>query len=150
MANQSKLKAWVRYDGTGTVVTGGPIFQASKPKVGKWKQINADLCCNPSGSTTTTTTTTIAAEPTAWAYLAYVNQSDACSLNTGFGPYTFYTAGSTLEVGTTVWADAALTIPFTETVFMGRPWMASTTPSNAYQLNFNGSTVTILSVYSCG
>lgn len=57
MANQSKLKAWVRYDGTGRVVTAGPIFQANKPKVGNWKQINSSLCCNPSGSTTTTTTT---------------------------------------------------------------------------------------------
>jgi hypothetical protein len=56
MANQSKLKAWVRYDGTNTVVTAGPIFRASKPKVGNWRQINADLCCNPSGTTTTTTT----------------------------------------------------------------------------------------------
>jgi len=57
MANQSKLKAWVRYDGTNTVVTAGPIFRASKPKVGNWRQINADLCCNPSSGTTTTTTT---------------------------------------------------------------------------------------------
>lgn len=47
MANQSKLKAWVRYDGTNTVVTAGPIFRADKPKVGNWRQINADLCCNP-------------------------------------------------------------------------------------------------------
>jgi hypothetical protein len=57
MANQSKLKAWVRYDGTNTVVTAGPIFRASKPKVGNWRQINADLCCNPVVNTTTTTTT---------------------------------------------------------------------------------------------
>lgn len=56
MANQSKLKAWLRYDGTGRVVTGGPIFQANKPKVGNWRQMNANLCCNPSGTTTTTTT----------------------------------------------------------------------------------------------
>ena len=150
MANQSKLKAWVRYDGTNTVVTGGPIFQANKPKVGNWRQINADLCCNPSGSSSTTTTTTIAAGPTTWSsYLIYVNQSDACSGNTGYGPYTFYTAGSTLEVGTTVWADAALTVPFTAAVFAGRPWVATSYASNAYLLNFNGSTVTISNIGNC-
>jgi hypothetical protein len=47
MANQSKLKAWLRYDGTGTVVLSGPIFSLNKPKDGNWKQMNADLCCNP-------------------------------------------------------------------------------------------------------
>ncbi len=58
MANQSKLKAWVRYDGTGRVISGGPIFQVNKPKVGNWKQIDANLCCNGGLTTTTTTTTT--------------------------------------------------------------------------------------------
>lgn len=89
MANQSKLKAWVRYDGTGTVVTGGPIFQASKPKVGKWKEMNANLCCNPSGSTTTTTTTASASltiaitatpcsTPSAFLEVILVAGSDIC------------------------------------------------------------------------
>lgn len=45
MANQSKLKAWVRVDGTGTVVLAGPIFSVNKPKDGKWKQISNSLCC---------------------------------------------------------------------------------------------------------
>lgn len=46
MANQSKLKAWVRVDGTGKVVTGGPILQVKKPTVGNWREINANECCN--------------------------------------------------------------------------------------------------------
>jgi len=46
MANQSKLKAYVRYDGTGRVIAGGPILQRFKPKVGNWVEIDASECCN--------------------------------------------------------------------------------------------------------
>jgi hypothetical protein len=46
MANQGKLKAFVRVDGTGKVVTGGPILQAKKPTVGNWREINRNECCN--------------------------------------------------------------------------------------------------------
>jgi hypothetical protein len=58
MANQSKLKAWVRHDGTGRVITGGPILQRFKPKVGNWVEIDASECCNYVPTTTTTTTAT--------------------------------------------------------------------------------------------
>ena len=68
MANQSKLKAWVRHDGTGRVITGGPILQRFKPKVGNWVEIDASECCNYVPTTTTstssTTTTTTTASPT--------------------------------------------------------------------------------------
>jgi hypothetical protein len=53
MATNNKLKAYVRYDGTGRVIAGGPILQRFKPKVGNWVEIDANECCN----TTTTTTT---------------------------------------------------------------------------------------------
>lgn len=56
MANQNKLKAYVRYDGTGRVIAGGPILQRSKPKVGNWVEIDASECCNYVPTTTTTTT----------------------------------------------------------------------------------------------
>lgn len=51
----SKLKAFVRYDGSGKIVPGGPILQANKPKVGNWKEIDSHLCCNPTTTSTTTT-----------------------------------------------------------------------------------------------
>ena len=41
MATNNKLKAYVRYDGTGRVL------QANKPKVGNWKRIQAYECCDP-------------------------------------------------------------------------------------------------------
>ncbi len=46
MANNNKLKAYVRYDGTGRVLPGGPILQRFKPKVGNWVEIDANQCCN--------------------------------------------------------------------------------------------------------
>ena len=59
--NNNKLKAYVRYDGTGRVVAGSLILQRFKPKVGNWQEIDAYECCNPTTTTTTTapaTTTT--------------------------------------------------------------------------------------------
>ena len=55
--NNNKLKAFVRFDGSGRIVPSSLIVQAFKPKVGNWKEIDAKECCN---YTTTTTTTTIA------------------------------------------------------------------------------------------
>lgn len=46
MASNNKLKAYVRFDGSGRIVPGSLILQKSKPKVGNWKQIRANECCN--------------------------------------------------------------------------------------------------------
>jgi len=68
MANNRKLKAYVRFDGTGRIIPGSLILQRSKPKVGNWKETPAYLCCNDTTTTTTTvaptTTTTTTEEPT--------------------------------------------------------------------------------------
>ena len=42
----SKLKAFVRYDGTNRIVPGGPILQRSKPKNGVWEEIGVNDCCD--------------------------------------------------------------------------------------------------------
>lgn len=58
MANSNnRLKAYVRYDGTGRVIAGSLILQRFKPKVGNWQEIDANECCNYVPTTTTTTTT---------------------------------------------------------------------------------------------
>jgi hypothetical protein len=46
MASNNKLKAYVRYDGSGRVIPGSLILNRFKPKVGNWKEINANECCN--------------------------------------------------------------------------------------------------------
>ena len=48
MGNKKSLNAYVRYDGTGRVVSSGNILQRFKPKDGNWKQIGAYECCDPS------------------------------------------------------------------------------------------------------
>jgi len=55
MATNNKLKAYVRYDGTGSVISGSLILQRFKPKVGNWVEIDANECCNYVPTTTTTT-----------------------------------------------------------------------------------------------
>jgi len=53
--NSRPLRAFVRFDGSGRIVAGSLILRKNKPKVGKWKEIQAYECC-----VFTTTTTTIA------------------------------------------------------------------------------------------
>lgn len=67
--NNNKLKAFVRFDGSGRIVPSSLIVQAFKPKVGNYQEIDAKECCNYTTTTTTTaapttTTSTTAAEPT--------------------------------------------------------------------------------------
>jgi hypothetical protein len=62
--NSRPLKAYVRFDGSGRIVAGSLILRKNKPKVGKWKEIPAYECCNPTTTSTTTavlTTTTTTA-----------------------------------------------------------------------------------------
>jgi len=58
--NRKDLKAYVRYDGKGRVVAGSLVLRRSMPKVGRWVEVPAYECCEPTTSTTTTTTTIIA------------------------------------------------------------------------------------------
>lgn len=53
--DRRNLKAFVRIDGKGRVVAGSLIYRKKMPKVGRWMEIQANLCCNY----TTTTTTTV-------------------------------------------------------------------------------------------
>ncbi len=66
--NSRPLKAYVRFDGSGRIVAGSLILRRKKPKVGKWVEIPAYECCNPTTTTTTTvaptTTTTTTVAPT--------------------------------------------------------------------------------------
>jgi len=49
--NSRPLKAYVRFDGTGRIVPSSLILRRKMPKVGKWKEIPAYECCNPTQST---------------------------------------------------------------------------------------------------
>jgi hypothetical protein len=141
MANQSKLKAWVRYDGTGRVISGGPIFQVNKPKVGNWKQIDANLCCN-NGSTTTTTTAGGGGTPTAFIQSYYFNTFNAC-YSTLDGNLLFYSAATTIQAGITIFTDASLTIPVTA------GFVISTQPQPMQYVNYLVGANGLLSLFVC-
>lgn len=51
--SSQRLKAYVRYDGSGRVVAGSLILRRSKPKVGNWQQVQGYECCNFDQSTIT-------------------------------------------------------------------------------------------------
>lgn len=44
--NKRDLKAYARFDGTGRIVPGSLVLRRTKPKVGKWKEVEAYECCN--------------------------------------------------------------------------------------------------------
>lgn len=57
--NKRDLRAYVRYDGMGRVVAGSLVLRKKMPKNGKWYEVPAYECCNP----TTTSTTTLDPNP---------------------------------------------------------------------------------------
>ena len=42
-----RLKAFVRYDGSGRVVPGSLILRRNTPKVGRWQEVAPYECCGP-------------------------------------------------------------------------------------------------------
>jgi hypothetical protein len=48
MATNNKLKAYVRFDGSGRIIPSSLIVQRTKPKVGNWREINSKECCDNS------------------------------------------------------------------------------------------------------
>ena len=134
MANSNnKLKAYIRYDGTGRVIAGSLILQRFKPKVGNWQEIDANECCNYTTTTTSTTTTAalgsteylalrLTAEPTIFP-AAFPNTGQACAgwTNAAYSFFSVYAAESTIGSITYLYADSGLTTP-----------LANTSPSVAY------------------
>lgn len=111
--NQKKLKAFVRYDGSGRVVASSLILRKNKPRVGRWYEIPEYLCCNgvPS-STTTTTTQGGGSTPTAFTVPFWSSGFDSCNF-AAEGNIIIYSASSVLTAGSYVYFDAALTQPVT-------------------------------------
>ncbi len=135
MALQNKLKAFVRFDGSGRVIPSSLILQKSKPKVGNWKEINATECCN-----STTTTTTTASAPTSFSRQYWVDIFNAC-ISTLDGTFTFYSSSSTLQAGISVFTNSNLTTP----VEQGRVIYAGGMNGDKYLVGVNG----LLSLYTC-
>lgn len=60
MQLDKKLKAFVRYDGSERIVPGSLILRKNKPKVGNWKQVSSNYCCDGIGISYTPSSLSIA------------------------------------------------------------------------------------------
>lgn len=141
MANQNKLKAYVRYDGTGRVIAGGPILQRFKPAVGNWVEIDANECCNSIPTTTTTTTQGGGGTPTAFIARIAGGVPEACGEQYGYVEVV-YSASSTLDIGSYLYYDAALTEPLT-----GLQWVRVLNTTLVYTV-FEGLITEVQDCYS--
>jgi hypothetical protein len=129
--NQKKLKAFVRYDGSGRVVAGSLILRKNRPRVGRWFEIPTYDCCNDTTSSTTT------AAPTSFTKASWANVTEACSTTTT-GNVTFYSSASSLSAGISIFTDSGLTTPVTEGLVISDLM-------TMYLVNAGG----VLSVYNC-
>jgi len=90
MATNTKLKAYVRFDGSGRIVPSSLILQRFKPKDGNWQEIDAYECCNP----TTTTSTTVA--PTTTTTTTVVPTTTTTTAFPGYYTYNLASGGGTI------------------------------------------------------
>ena len=144
--NNNKLKAFVRFDGSGRIVPSSLIVQAFKPKVGNYQEIDAKECCNPTTTTTTTaapttttsttveptTTTTTTAFPGYYTWIAGKNISAATACAEPTAP--IYSAVSPLNLGVILYDNTSLTSPVSPS------WYA--TGGVAYEADINGEIIT--------
>jgi hypothetical protein len=136
------LKAYVRYDGSGRVVSGSLVFRKKKPKNGRWVEIPKNLCCDGANPSSTTTTTTQGGG----GYNADYNSGAACAgiglfslpLILGTSPCT--TGAITLAVGT--YADYGIT--------NGSNIYINLQDGNLIQVQVFGSSQMSLGCTSCG
>ena len=101
--NKRPLKAFVRFDGSGRVVSGSLVLRRNKPKVGNWQEIVAYECCNP--------TTTAIAYPAGQVSSAS-DAADACALTLDTVVYLKLATVNVMAVGSIVYNDAAGLNPF--------------------------------------
>ena len=101
--NKRPLKAFVRFDGSGRVVSGSLVLRRNKPKVGNWQEIVAYECCNP--------TTTAIAYPAGQVSSAS-DAADACALTLDTVVYLKLATVNVVAVGDIVYNDAAGLNPF--------------------------------------
>lgn len=101
--NKRPLKAFVRFDGSGRVVSGSLVLRRNKPKVGNWQEIVAYECCNP--------TTTAIAYPAGQVSSAS-DAADACALTLDTVVYLKLATVNVVAAGSIVYNDAAGLNPF--------------------------------------
>jgi hypothetical protein len=61
--NKRDLKAYARFDGSGRIVPGSLVLRRSKPKVGKWVEVNGYECCTNYTLSTNVSAANLSASP---------------------------------------------------------------------------------------
>lgn len=65
MSNRRDLRAFARMDANGRLVAGSLVLRSKMPKNGKWVEVQAYECCNPTTTSTTTVVPTTTSTTTA-------------------------------------------------------------------------------------
>jgi hypothetical protein len=107
MSTSNKLKAFVRFDGSGRVVPSSVILARFKPKVGNYHEIDAYECCNEA-PTTTTTTTQGGGGVTPTAHIIKLGYTEFGACQNPYSTGVYYTNG-VITIGTIIYSDASLT-----------------------------------------
>jgi hypothetical protein len=158
--NNNKLKAYVRFDGSGRIIPSSLIVQAFKPKVGNYQEIDAKECCNyvaptttstTTAAPTTTTSTTVAPTTTTttsvtitfytWFLKSGPTQFSVCSGSVNLTLYTSPSAPA-LNIGVQLYTDNALTIPYSpaSSILLG---VGSGIGSEVWDVNTSGQIVSL-------
>jgi hypothetical protein len=98
MAKNNKLKAYVRFDGSGRIVPSSIILQRNKPTVGNWKEIDANECCNPSPTPPSNLGLRLTFDSIANADLLVGDSADVNDWNTFFDLPTYGNPFTSVEV----------------------------------------------------
>lgn len=142
-----KLKAFVRVDGSGRVVPGTPVLQASKPKVGNWIEIPAyegnvqtTTTTSTSSTTTTTSTSTSTTTTTTTSNLVYsildlaFDRPGACA-NNGGNLNVGIPIGDTIATASTIYGNFASFAQPVGTTFYFRWAIGPTVYTRAFVTN---------------
>jgi len=104
-SGKKDMKAFVRYDGRGVAVPSSLILTRKMPKVGKWIEVDAYKCCQPTIPITTTTTTTTARATTT---TTTTNVPVTTTTTTTNVPVTTTTTTTNVPVTTTTTTTASI------------------------------------------
>jgi hypothetical protein len=151
MANNNRLKAFVRYDGSGRVVPSSLILARFKPKVGNYKEIDAYECCNDvtttTSSTTTTTTTAIPSFSVRY-YMGSYNPAFPC-INPAVSGNPQYAGTNDPFLLTQLYSDAELTIPTIMSSGYGYYSFSYDGGATVYSAQFDATGAVIVTAISC-
>lgn len=122
MGNKKDMKAYVRYDGMGKIVPSSVILAKKMPKVGKWVEIDAYECCQPTPTTHTSICVSGFLENAEFnGTYAYLNLTGGRPHYQKGGNYDVYWDGSKWVIGDVAYSENNVANPTLVTIWMELP-----------------------------